>query len=239
MPASRPVAVPPVPIEVRALRPSDYTAALVQVLRAEAGRIRGARALDVGCGSGVILAVLGDLGAAHLCGIDIEKAAVDVSARLLGELGFGALAELHHGDLWGPVAGRRFDLVVANLPHFPMQPAAIDGRPPTWSAGGADGRRLLDPFLAGLAEHLESGGRAVITHNAFDDLERSRELAAAEGLSLRVVLTTLVYIAPEKLARMTPEVLRAAEGRTIHRHGPHSFGEVHIVEIGFAREGVD
>ena len=81
MPASRPVAVPPVPIEVRALRPSDYTAALVQVLRAEAGRIRGARALDVGCGSGVILAVLGDLGAAHLCGIDIEKAADDVSAR--------------------------------------------------------------------------------------------------------------------------------------------------------------
>jgi release factor glutamine methyltransferase len=213
------------------MRPSEYTAALIQALRLDSSRVRGASVLEVGCGSGVVLAALGAMGAASLCGVDIEQAAIAASASLLESLGQGDVTELHRGDMWRPVAGRRFDLVVANLPHFPMEPSEVAGRLPSWSAGGADGRRLLDPFLDGLRDHLAPGGRAVITHNAFDDLDRSRALAAKNGLSLRVVLTTLVYIAPGKLAHMTAEVLRAGEGCTIHRHGPYAFGEMHIVEI--------
>jgi release factor glutamine methyltransferase len=234
---SRPVVVPLTPVAVPALRPSEYTSALIQVLRTDAGRIRGARALEVGCGSGAVLAALGAMGAARLCGIDIEANAISASTQLLEELGHGAISELHCDDMWQPVSGRRFDLIVANLPHFPMQPNDVGGRLPTWSAGGPDGRSLLDPFIAGLAGHLAPGGRAVMTHNAFDDLGKSRELAAAGGLTLRVASTTLVYISPEKLARMTVEVLRAEDGRTIHRYGPYTFGELHIVEIGPAPEG--
>ena len=234
---SRPVAVPPAPVAVPALRPSEYTSALIQVLRADAGRIRRARVLEVGCGSGAVLAAAGAMGAAHLCGVDIEANAISATAQLLEELGHGAISELHCGDMWQPVTGRRFDLIVANLPHFPMQPVEVGGRLPTWSAGGADGRSLLDPFLVGLIDHLAPGGRALLTHNAFDDLGRSRELVAASGLSLHLALTTLVYISPEKLARMTPEILRVEDGNTIHRYGPYSFGELHIVEIGPAPEG--
>lgn len=231
MPDSRPTAVPVALAVHPALRPSEYTAALLQALRAGAGRVAGARVLEIGCGSGVVLAALASMGAANVCGVDIEANAVAASARLLDDLGYGPVSELHCGDLWQPVPGRRFDLIVANLPHFPMQPASIDSRLPTWSAGGPDGRSLLDPFLMGLGEHIAPGGRAVITHNAFDDLGRSHALAAANGLSLRSLIVTLVYIAPEKLARMTAEVLHAEGGRTIHRYGPHSFGEMHIVEI--------
>ncbi|MDP1840851.1 MAG: methyltransferase domain-containing protein [Reyranella sp.] len=222
------------PAVVPALRPSEYTSALIQVLRAEAARVGGARALEIGCGSGVVLAALGTMGAASLCGIDIEPDAIAASTRLLDDLDHGAIAELHQGDMWRPVAGRRFDLIVANLPHFPMEPVEFGGRLPTWSAGGTDGRRLLDPFLEGLADHLAPGGRAVITHNAFDDLARSRELVAQSGLSIKVALTTLVYISPEKLARMTADVLRTESGHTLYRHGPYTFGEMHIVEIAAA-----
>ena len=56
----------------------------------------------------------------------------------------------------------------------------------------------------------------------------------SHGLSFRVVLTVLIYIAEEKLARMTPDVLRAQEGRSLHRYGPYTFGEMHIVEISAA-----
>ncbi|OFX03730.1 MAG: hypothetical protein A3D94_00060 [Alphaproteobacteria bacterium RIFCSPHIGHO2_12_FULL_66_14] len=220
-----------------ALRPSEYTAALIQALRLDAGRVRGVGVLEIGCGSGVVLAALGTMGAASLCGIDIEHDAVAASTALLDDLGQGAVAELHRGDMWRPVAGRRFDLIVANLPHFPMEAVEVAGRLPTWSSGGADGRSLLDPFLEGLRDHLAPGGRAVITHNAFDDLDRSRALLAKNALSLRIILTTLVYISPEKLARMTADVLRAEEGRTIHRHGPYTFGELHIVEIAAAKAG--
>ncbi len=231
MSPDRTLALPPA-----ALRPSEYTAALIQVLRGRAQDIRDRRVLEMGSGSGVILAVLGELGAASLCGIDIEEDAVVSGMRLLGELGHGEVAEFHRGDMWRPVAGRSFDLIVANLPHFPMERPEVPGRLPTWSAGGSSGRRLLDPFLAGLADHLAPGGRAVITHNGFVDVERSRELLAAHGLGLAIVYSTLVYIPTEKLERMTGNVLAVEQGRTVHCYGPYGFGEMHIVEIARAAE---
>jgi release factor glutamine methyltransferase len=215
---------------VPALRPSEYTAALIQVMRAHPEKVRGADVLEIGSGSAVVLAALGALGAASLCGVDIEHDAVEAGGLLLDELGHAA-AELHQGDMWLPVAGRRFDLVVANLPHFPMAPVEVSGRLPSWSSGGSDGRWLLDAFLEGLAVHLAPGGRAVITHNAFVGLGRSREIAEQHGLALSVVLTTLVYIPGDKIGRMTPAVLRAEQGRSIHRYGPYTFGDMHIVEL--------
>jgi release factor glutamine methyltransferase len=215
---------------VPALRPSEYTAALIQVLRAHPEKVRGANVLEVGSGSAVVLAALGAMGATSLCGVDIEHHAVEAGGVLLDELGHAG-AEMHQGDMWLPVAGRRFDLVVANLPHFPMAPVEVAGRLPSWSSGGSDGRWLLDAFLEGLPAHLAPAGRAVINHNAFVGLERSREIAEQHGLALSVVLTTLVYIPGDKIGRMTPSVLRAEQGRSIHRYGPYTFGDMHIVEL--------
>ena len=218
-------------LALAALRPSEYTAALIQVLQTRRACVQGARVLEIGSGSGVVLAALGALGAASLCGIDIEEDAVTSGMLLLDELGHGKVAEFHQGDMWLPVGARRFDLIVANLPHFPMTDSAMPGRLPTWSAGGADGRSLLDPFLEGLGQHLVPGGRAIVTHNAFVGVERSREIATRSGFEMRIVLTTLVNLPDAKLALMTRSVLGAADGRSIHRYGPYAFAEVHIVEI--------
>ncbi|SEP42542.1 Methyltransferase domain-containing protein [Rhodospirillales bacterium URHD0017] len=218
-------------VPLAALRPSEYTAALIQALRARRTVVRDAYVLEIGSGSGVVLAALADLGAASLCGIDIEEDAVASGTLLLDELGHGERAEFHQGDMWRPVAGRRFDLIVANLPHSALVDAHVPGRRATWSEAGADGRRLLDPFLEGLGRHLAPGGRAYITHNGFVGLDRSRRMLARAGFTLEVVLTTLVNLHDEKLARMTPGVLAAEEGRTIHRHGPYAFAELHIAEI--------
>ena len=51
-------------VPVKALRPSEYTSALIQALRSEPERVRGRQVLEIGSGSGVVLAVLGALGAA-------------------------------------------------------------------------------------------------------------------------------------------------------------------------------
>jgi len=230
---SAPNAVAAIPIRrpAVALRPSEYTAALIQALRAEPAAVQGADVLEIGSGSGVVLAAMGALGATSLCGIDIEKEAVTAGSLLLRQLGFGALAEFHQGDMWHPVADRRFDLIVANLPQFPMAPAAIGGRLPSWSSGGADGRAVLDPFLEGVATHLVPDGRAVITHNAFIDLDSSRRIAGRNGLALRVLQTSSIAIPTEKLERLTEAVLRKEEGRTIHRYGADAFADMHVVEI--------
>jgi len=214
-----------------ALRPSEYTSALIQALRARAACVRGADALEIGSGSGVVLAALGALGAVSLCGIDIENEAVVSGSLLLRELGYGN-AQFHQGEMWMPVAGRRFDLIAANMPHFPMEPQEFAGRLASWSSGGPDGRRLLDGFLQGLPAYLMPGGRAIITHNAFVGLDRSRAMVEQIGLSLRVVSSTLIHLTREKLDLMTPSVLCAEEGRSIYRYGPYAFAEMHIVEIG-------
>jgi hypothetical protein len=134
--------------------------------------------------------------------------------------------------MWRPVAGRRFNMIAANLPHFPTMCGGFPDRLPSWSSGGPDGRALLDPFLKGLTAHLAPGGRAVITHNAFVDLELSRAIVEQCGSSLRIAMTTLVYVASEKLNLMTPSILDEEDGRSIHRYGPYAFAEMHVVEIG-------
>lgn len=224
------------PSALAALRPSEYTAALIQALQARRAVARGASVLEIGSGSGVVLAALAGLGATSLCGIDIEEDAIASGRLLLAGLGRQQTAEFIQGDMWRPVEGRRFDLVVANLPHCTLVDPHLPGRRPTWSAAGADGRRLLDPFLEGLGRHLAPRARAFITHNGFVGLDRSRRMLARAGLSLEVVFTMLVPVHDEKLARMTPSVLAAEQGRTIHRYGPYAFAEMHIVEIAAVRE---
>ncbi len=211
--------------------PSPYTAGVLQVLRRHPEWVRGAGVLEIGCGSGVLLAAAGTLGAALLCGVDVEPVAITAATELLRGLDLDAVIELHRGDLFAPVNGRCFDLVLANLPHFPMEVAAIGGRLPTWSSGGADGRALLDPFLAGLGRHLAPGGRAIVAHNAFVDLDLTTAAVHGQGLELDVAAVLLVDLAPPKLSRMTPELLRRETGRTIHRYGGLAFGEVFVLVI--------
>lgn len=213
------------------LRPSEYTGALIRALMLREPQVAGAAALEVGCGSGVVLAALAALNARSLTGVDIEADAIAASRALLTGAGLDGIADLHVGDMWAPFPDRRFDLVVANLPQFPMAAGAAPGRRPTWSAGGVDGRKLLDQFVAGLVDHLTPGGRSILTHNAFVEPERTADLAAADGLAMETVLSELVYVPDDKLSHMTAGVRTREFGRTLHQLGPYVFGEVRIVEI--------
>ena len=214
------------------LRPSEYTAALIQALHDHADRVRGASVLDMGCGSGVVLAAAAALGARSLTGIDIEPDAIASSSLLLEGIGRAASVRCLRSDLWSDVPTGRYDVIVANLPQFPLAATDLPGRLPTWSAGGRDGRLLLDPFLDGLTTRLTAEGVALLTHNAFIDIPSSRDRVARQGLTLVSVSRTLVVLPAEKLARMTPEILAAQAGRTIHRYGSYAFGDMHVVSIG-------
>ena len=59
--------------------------------------------LEVGVGSGVVLASALQLGAVRATGIDIEQAAMDATTALLVKEGLGAKAQLACGDM-GSVA---------------------------------------------------------------------------------------------------------------------------------------
>ncbi len=211
--------------------PSEHTAALLLHLRQRFAARSPGHVAEIGTGSGVLLTMLMRAGAASGFGVDVEPSGVDRTTSLLHSEGVSLRAEVAQGSMWAPCRGRSFDLVVANLPHFPAISIADDMRPLSWSCGGADGRRWLDEFLTGLRDHLLPGGSAVITHNAFVDLDRSRALARAQDLMLEVLHTTSALIPAAKLAGISPSVLARFDGHGIYRIGPHAFGDFHIVEL--------
>lgn len=210
-------------------RPSEYTAFLIDTLQTKARHLVRGNVLELGIGSGVVLAALGALGAESLVGTDIDPAAIARAASLLDH--HGCRAELLTGDLWAPLEGRRFDLIVANPPHFPAAAISAASRPASWSNGGPDGRRVVDPLLAGLRRHLADGGHAILVHSAFLGLARTRDVVAREGLALRCLASTMMLVAPEKRAVMTPAVLEGAGPDVLQHLGDYSFATTHVVEI--------
>jgi release factor glutamine methyltransferase len=213
------------------LAPSEYTAALISVLRDNRALVQGASALEIGIGSGVVLAALGKLGAASLEGVDIELTAVKAARRLLGRLGFNEITKLHKGDMWKPLRERRFDLIVANLPSLPTKEPLPSGRYAAWSYGGPNGRMVLDPFLHELSDHLTPDGNAFIPHAGFLDMDRTRTIAEEHGLSLEVASKTMFCAPQEKLNRMTPEVVTAQTDVSMHFFGPFAFVDTYILRF--------
>ncbi len=124
-------------------------------------RRRVARALDLGTGCGVQ--------SLHLSGHCGHVVATDTSARALAFAAFNAqLAqadwEPRAGDLWDPVAGERFDLIVSN-PPFVITPRRDDVPRYTYRDGGAHGDDLVRALVRGAADHLAPGGVAQFLGN--------------------------------------------------------------------------
>ena len=213
-------------------RPSEYTAALLRQLRLR-GTCTG-RVLEMGTGSGVLLAAMAAQGAHELIGVDVEPQAVRRAQALLQSEGV-MRASVRCGDLWEPLAGERFDLVLFNPPQLPLQEDMTDGhRLRNWSAGGREGREVLDRFLAGLDEHLLPGARALITHSGFIELEATIRLLASRGLRAQVTQTVSALIPDYKLRALPSRWLERHCGGALHCVGPYVFTDFHVVEIRHA-----
>lgn len=210
-------------------RPSEYTALLLHALQTRARHLVRDVVLEMGVGSGVLLSSMAALGAARLVGTDIAPRALAAARDLLA--GQGQTAELLAGDVWAPLQGRRFALIVANPPQFPVITPDFPARPPSWSDGGPGGRRVLDPLLRGLRAHLAEGGHALLAHNAFLGLARTRRLLAEQGLGYRRLASSLVALPPEKRAIMTPSVVADAPPETLHQIGGYCFARVDVLVI--------
>lgn len=115
----------------------------------------GKAVLDVGAGSGALACTIAAETGAELYGTDVSAAAIEIATENARRLGVAARCSFHQGDLTEPVGGRRFDLVVANLPYIPtadlpQPPDPVSFEPRVALDGGPDGlsvyRRLLPPL---------------------------------------------------------------------------------------------
>jgi release factor glutamine methyltransferase len=183
----------PLWVDASVLVPRPDTETVIEVaLGTRADRAAPCRVLDLCTGSGAIAIALGkELPAAHVIATELSAPAAAIARRNVLRHGLAGRVEIREGDLWAPVAGERFDLVVSNPPYIATAVIAtlapeVRREPVIALDGGADGLAFYDRICAGTRDHLEPGGALVVEHG-FDQAEAVRARFEAAGLA-RVTL---------------------------------------------------
>lgn len=142
-----------------------------------------AELLDLGTGSGAIaLAIKHERPRARVMAIDSSAAALGIARGNAAALGLDV--EFLKSDWFEALAGRRFDVIVANPPYVASVDLALSGalrhEPTAALDGGPDGLDALRAIIRTAAPYLLPAGTLVIEHGDAQG-EASRALALENG----------------------------------------------------------
>jgi release factor glutamine methyltransferase len=145
-------------VDGRALIPRPETELLVEIAR----ELEPATVLDVGTGSGAVaLAIADELPEAEVAATDTSEAALELARENAERLGFAERVTIERGTL---PPGRRFDLVVANLPYVrkdevaDLQPEITKFEPRGAVVAGEDGLEAIAVVASGASAALTDRG---------------------------------------------------------------------------------
>ncbi|AKZ59813.1 putative methyltransferase [Streptomyces ambofaciens ATCC 23877] len=173
--------------------PQEDTALLTGALSDES-LPPAASVLDVGTGTGA-LAVAAARRGARVTAVDVSWRAV--CAARVNAARSGVRIRVRHGNLFTPVRGETFDLVLANPPYVP---APAGGRRPrgaarAWDAGH-DGRMVLDRICREAPALLRPGGVLLLVQSALSDPERTVGHLREAGLKAAVTRRRRIAFGP-------------------------------------------
>ena len=173
-------------VDERVIVPRSF---IGELLRGEAlvgeGNLLGdpeaiSRVLDLCAGSACLaLIAAGMFPMAGVDAADLSSDALEVARRNVSDYGMEDRVTLFHGDLFAPLAGRRYDLIIANPPYVGAEAMAI--LPPEFRhepamalASGEDGLDIARRILAEAGGHLAPGGALIC------EIGEDREVLEAE-----------------------------------------------------------
>lgn len=174
------------------LIPEQDTECLVEMALEEVrsqGRDREAlQVLDLCTGSGcILLSLLHEWRSASGLGTDLSMEALKAAEENAERQGLSERAVFLQGDLWDPVAGRTFDVIVSNPPYIPteviptLEPEVCCGEPYAALDGGRDGLDFYRRIMERAAEHLNPGGM-ILAESGFDEAAQITDLMKAGGM---------------------------------------------------------
>jgi release factor glutamine methyltransferase len=143
---------------------------------------KGKRALDMGTGSGAC-AIFAARAGCRVTAVDVNPEAVRCAHINVMLNRLEQQVEVREGDLFGPVAGERFDLVLFNPPFFRGQPKTLFDL--AWRSVD-----VLERFAAGLASVLTCGGEALILLSTDGDGETMIQALLSNGFDVSVAART-------------------------------------------------
>ncbi|MDX1664074.1 MAG: HemK2/MTQ2 family protein methyltransferase [Candidatus Promineifilaceae bacterium] len=197
--AGYPIVVPPQVFNPRWFYSGDFLARTLN-----AGMItpvkEGQRVLDMGTGSGVVAVVAASLGA-RVVAVDVNPHAVR-AARLNALLNdVEPSVDVREGDLFEPVVGEQFDLVVFNPPY-------LSGAPQTPFEQALYNTGVVERFSAGLATYLTPGGSGLVLLSTLADEASFLRCFAADGFSRSSVAEERLLAETLTLYRLIPQEAR-------------------------------
>ncbi|HEY9414566.1 MAG TPA: methyltransferase [Pseudonocardia sp.] len=141
--------------------------------------------LDMCTGSGAVALAAWRAGAASVTAVDLSWRSV--ATTWLNSRVRGAPVDVRRGDMFAPVAGRRFGLILSNPPYVPaarsVPPRHRKGR--CWDAG-LDGRLLLNRICDAAGAHLTDDGTLLMVHSSVCGAEQTVARLARSGLQAQV-----------------------------------------------------
>jgi release factor glutamine methyltransferase len=162
--------------------PSDSFMLADQLRRERLGP--GVSVLDLCTGSGHLALVAASAGASAV-GIDVSRRAM-LSVRLNALINRVHVTALR-GDLFAPVAGRRFDVIVSNPPYLPHPDEELPHRGMARAVdAGPRGRAFIDRICAQVPEHLAPGGILLLVHSSVCGEHETLEALERRGLQAEV-----------------------------------------------------
>jgi SAM-dependent methyltransferase len=180
------------------------------------------RVLEIGVARGVLSIGIALLTGedTRIVGIDIEEKAHALVTKNARANGVEHKIEVRIGDLFSPVqAGEKFDLIIAELPIIPVDPAKQQRYIAEGYAseilnisGGADGRDFVDALIVQGAPFLNPGGAIVLIQPSFLGTEVTIQRYAAVGLTGEVLVNKPWRLRDTKFTYNNKDYIAATTG---------------------------
>ena len=143
--------------------------------------------LDIGTGCG-ILAVLAAKKAQHVVAVDINPYAIKCAQKNAKAQGVTEKVDFFQGDLFQPLRNdKSFSLILFNSPYLPSEPHEENSWIGKAWAGGPNGRKVIDRFIAGAPCWLTENGRVLLVQSSLSDPDKTIEMFNELNLQAKVV----------------------------------------------------
>ncbi len=148
----------------------------------------GEKVLEIGTGSG-ILAILAAKQGADVTATDINEEAVEC-ARKNAIKNRAEGIEFLQGDLFAPVSGRKFDLIIFNPPYLPREEKYTDKKIDM----SYNSSETLERFLKEYRNYLTEGGCALIVNSSISGVKAGGKIIAEKKLAFeKIFVAELIY----------------------------------------------
>lgn len=194
--------------------PRSDTWLLADVVRRQ-DALEGAEVLELGTGSGAIAVSAAKGGARRVTVVDVSRRAL-VTAVLNARMN-GVRVVARRGDLFAPVEGERFDIVVSNPPYLPSAAIPARGAARAWE-GGPDGRSILERICADVRRHLKPSGSVLLVHSSVNDVSRTLDALEEAGLRADVIARERGSVGPllaQRMPDLDEEEILVVRGRLL------------------------